>query len=331
MKITKRWSRFLFVVGALITALLTAGLVYEQTARTKLNSKPIASRTLVDVGGHKLHAVSTGSGAPTVVFESGLDPGGALVWFKVQGPVSRFTSTVSYDRAGIMFSERGNNPKTGEAIADELYTLLKKTQHKGPYILVGHSLAGLTLRSFVAKYPTEVAGIVLIDPFHPDMLNRFSERAKAALALPPAPLVDFAASTGLMRLMIKNTYPGTFPQDSINIRNNEYRPLSAPAVMEEYNNFDALAKEAAKVSSFGSIPLIIITPIGRKTITMFPDEETGMRAYNMWMQMQTELLDLSADSEHIYVDNVGHYVQLEQPAVVIDAIRKMIEKTRNKK
>jgi pimeloyl-ACP methyl ester carboxylesterase len=51
----------------------------------------------------------------------------------------------------------------------------------------------------------------------------------------------------------------------------------------------------------------------------------------MWMQMQTELLDLSADSEHIYVDNVGHYVQLEQPAVVIDAIRKMIKKTRNKK
>jgi hypothetical protein len=41
-----------------------------------------------------------------------------------------------------MSSERGNSPKTGDAMVDELYILLNKSNHNGPYILVGHSFAG---------------------------------------------------------------------------------------------------------------------------------------------------------------------------------------------
>lgn len=104
-----------------------------------------------------------GSGDTTVVFENGL--GGPLeLWGKVQPDVSRFATTVSYDRAGAGLSDQGPRPRDGRRIADELRRALRSAGIPPPYILVGASLGGPYIRIFAGMYPDDVAGMVLVDP-----------------------------------------------------------------------------------------------------------------------------------------------------------------------
>jgi len=315
-KILKWIKRILFSLLGLMLLIVVAGFIYEQISRKNAKSKFQMQGEFVSVGDHDLNYKSLGKGEPLVVFESGLDEGGYLSWQKVQEEVSEFTSTLSYNRAGILFSERGNNPKTGEAIADELYLLLKKSNNNGPYILVGHSLAGYMLRSFIAKYPQEVAGIVFVDVSHPDQSNRLPP---PTISIPPIWIGKFISSIGAVRLFNigEYTYPNTSKSDSINIVTNAYRPESIPALLEEINNIELLAAEASEVNSFGDIPLIVITGTSPKRDAKFQE---------LWMQMQKELLELSSASKHMLADKSEHYIQLEQPEIVVQAIKELVSK-----
>jgi pimeloyl-ACP methyl ester carboxylesterase len=104
-----------------------------------------------------------GSGTPTVVFELGA-AGGNLAYWRVQDAVATETSTVVYERAGLGRSSFGQEPRSAEVIARELHELLNVTAHPPPYVLVGHSYGGLLVRVFAHMYPTEISGLVLVDP-----------------------------------------------------------------------------------------------------------------------------------------------------------------------
>jgi pimeloyl-ACP methyl ester carboxylesterase len=81
--------------------------------------------------------------------------------------LSKSFHVVSYDRAGLGWSDLGPMPRTADRIADELHTLLQKAAIAPPYILVGHSFGGLTMPVFASRFPDEVAGMVLIDAVAP--------------------------------------------------------------------------------------------------------------------------------------------------------------------
>jgi pimeloyl-ACP methyl ester carboxylesterase len=117
----------------------------------------------VDAGGHRLHMVLQGRSGPTVVLESGLGQG-REVWVKVLSEVANFTRVVAYDRAGLGQSEPGPKPRTAQQIATELHTALKSAGLAPPYVLVGHSGSGFTIRVFASMYQKEVAGLVFVDP-----------------------------------------------------------------------------------------------------------------------------------------------------------------------
>lgn len=102
-------------------------------------------------------------------------------------------------------------------------------------------------------------------------------------------------------------------------------PSSLAAVSEENRNIVALANEAGKIKSFGNIPLVVITGTRENRRNEYPTEELGLKVEKIWMQMQNELLDLSTNSEHVLASKSSHYVQLEQPEVVIEAIRKQLK------
>jgi pimeloyl-ACP methyl ester carboxylesterase len=122
----------------------------------------------IDIGdGHRLRMLISGHGNPPVVFETGGSPanGGPLEsWERVQPAVSKFTTTVSYDRAGIGRSEPGAKPRDARRVAQELHTALGNAGIRPPYILVGHSLGGPYIRVFADLYPDDVSGMVLVDP-----------------------------------------------------------------------------------------------------------------------------------------------------------------------
>ena len=311
-----------FSLGLLL--LVGVGLAGEQLARWQARrTLPLPGRW-VTVGDHRLHVRTYGTGGPVVVFESGLDTGGSLAWEPVARQVAPFATAVTYDRAGLLGSERGTQPKTSAAMAQDLHTLLHRAGYAGPYLLVGHSLAGVTLRAFIAQYPHEVCGLVLVDASHPDQGQRFPAAHQPA---PPPPLwvVRVASRLGLVRLFSQEVYPGTRPTDTINLRNNAYLPTSLPAAVEEQQQRSVLLAEARRVTSFGHLPLIVLTGTSPTRNSEYADKALRQQITQTWGALQHDLLRLSTQSTQQLAPRSEHYVQLQQPSLVTAAIKKLLD------
>jgi pimeloyl-ACP methyl ester carboxylesterase len=118
---------------------------------------------LFDVGGYRLFIDCKGKGSPTVVLDAGLGGSGAN-WLDVQRPASKTTRVCAYDRAGRFRSDRRpGDSATTDLLIRELHSLLASAGVRPPYVLGGHSIAGLTMRYFTLRFPDEVAGLVMVD------------------------------------------------------------------------------------------------------------------------------------------------------------------------
>ncbi|MDQ6894853.1 MAG: alpha/beta hydrolase [Acidobacteriota bacterium] len=122
---------------------------------------------MVDLGGHRLHVRCTGAGSPTVVVENGLGDF-SFDWALVTDRVSKFARICTYDRAGYAWSEPGPKPRSFAQLNLELKDALEKLHETPPYVLVGHSFGGPVVRSFAARYPSLVSGMVLVDSVFED-------------------------------------------------------------------------------------------------------------------------------------------------------------------
>ena len=122
---------------------------------------------MVDIGGFRLHLNCSGSGAPAVVLDAALG-GSSISWSLVQPVISTRPRVCSYDRAGLGWSDAGPMPRTAGRVADERHRLLAAAQIPPPYLLVGHSYGGFVMRIFATRYRSDVAGLILVDPAHPE-------------------------------------------------------------------------------------------------------------------------------------------------------------------
>lgn len=111
-------------VTLVVTLLCVSGFIYEQISRKSAEKHLSPKGRFADLGSHRLHYVKVGLAKPTVVFESAFDPAGNLQWLNIQQALKTNATTISYDRAGLMRSERGSNPKSNEAMTKELYQLI---------------------------------------------------------------------------------------------------------------------------------------------------------------------------------------------------------------
>ncbi|QKG59229.1 alpha/beta hydrolase (plasmid) [Hymenobacter sp. BRD128] len=321
MRILKKAGR---IVLLLVLLAVGIGVLYEQVERLRARrTYPLTGR-LLPVGDHRLHYLATAPRGPVVVFESGLDLGGLLPWERVVAQVAPFVTAFAYDRAGIQRSERGTRPTTGAAMARDLHELLHRAGYPPPYLLVGHSLGGILLRSFVAQYPAEVCGVVLVEASHPDQLRRLPAALPADDA-PPRWVVRLAAAAGVVRFLNTSQYAGTRPNDRINLVNRAFLPESVDAVLEEQAQIPALLDEARPVMSFGDIPLRVVT--GTSPTRDQEDEPDAARRRQInraWGAMQQDQLRLSTRSAQLLAPQSGHYVQLEQPDIVTAAIKQVL-------
>jgi pimeloyl-ACP methyl ester carboxylesterase len=119
----------------------------------------------VDVGGYALFVRCTGQGSPPAVFDAGAG-NASSTWFAVEPKVAAFTRTCVYDRVNLGQSDRGPTPITSEQIVRDLHTLLGKIQLAGPFVLVGHSFGGMNVGLYAREYPSEAAGLVMVDAAH---------------------------------------------------------------------------------------------------------------------------------------------------------------------
>ena len=269
----------------LIPALVISGIALVLAA--DLGSRAF---TFVDVGGHQLRLLITGQGAPTVVFESGGVGNSSDVlefWERVQPAVSRFARTVSYDRAGVGWSEPGSGSHDARTVAQELHTALQKAGVAPPYILAGHSFGGPLIRVFAGLYPGEVAGLVLIDPSQEDF---------------------FAW-------------------------NDQHDSEHQVRQEEESQVIEATFAQARQSVVPPGIPVALITAMGPRVLPSFiSEEEKESRKVqkSMWLKFHSDWVTTVPGAKHIITENSGHGVPMEEPDLVIGAIRRAVEQARKR-
>jgi pimeloyl-ACP methyl ester carboxylesterase len=319
----RHWIRII-VRGVLLLVILlaAAGFLYENISEARdRRFHPMPGRR-VDVGGYELHIHCTGQGSPVVVLDSGL--GDSYVsWLKVQPQIAKFTQVCSYDRAGLGYSDDSPRPRTSKVMAEELHTLLHTAGVESPYVLVGHSMGGYNVRLFASFYPSEVAGMVLVDSSHPEQEKRF-----------PQALNDLDKTWVREQEFLEFSLPFGVPR-LLGFCGNDAQVRAADCNFHSYREgvtvlklFPESAAEAAATGSLGDLPLVVLShdpgiPMPEVPIDLVKPMNDA------WDQMQNELAHLSSRGTRSVAKNSSHYIQLDRPEVVIEAVRNVVEQARS--
>jgi pimeloyl-ACP methyl ester carboxylesterase len=301
---------------------------------------PAAPGRLVSIGTHRLHLHCSGSGSPPVVFDAALG-GSSLSWTYVQPAVAEFTTGCAYDRAGFGWSDAGPMPRTAARIAAELHELLTVARIAPPYVLVGHSFGGLSIRAYASRHPSDVAGLVFVDPAHPEewrepstadreRLDRgitLCRRGAVAAKLGIASLVARLASAGaldLARGIAASVSRRTLHQQDEEILAPVTRlPMEVRAVLRwmwtQPRYFEALGSQIEHVCAsaagidldpdYGSLPLITISATATNPARLALHEALARR---------------SSRGRHTVARDSGHWIPLDEPDIVVQAIRDIV-------
>ena len=190
----RRLSRGLAIV------VLALGTFIALGAAALAVSGPLPMRgEMVDIGGRRLHLICEGpkGPGPTVLFEAGAF-GFSADFGVIQDKVAaQGLHSCSYDRAGLGLSDPGPAPRDSAAIVSDLEKLLAAAHEDGPFILVGHSMAGLHLRLFATRNPGKVAGLVLVDATTPEATELPAVRKFVAAFSKGTQWASWGARTGL--------------------------------------------------------------------------------------------------------------------------------------
>ncbi len=266
----------------------------------------------VDVGGRRIHLECKGAGAPAVILVSGYR-NNAGIWTVDPGPglppvfdrVARFTRVCAYDRPGTILdadhlsrSDAVPMPRTADAIAAELHATLQAAAIEGPYVLAAHSLGGLFARLYAATYPDDVAGLVLVDAWQEDLEIILGPEQWSAY-------VDVA----------KPAPPGL----------EGYADLESV----DFGTASARMREAARSAPLRPMPLFVISR--GKPVQLPPGAPAAFSpdAFEAaWRTGQARLAALLPGAQHQIAAGSDHYIQIEQPVLVIDAIRAVVDAVR---
>jgi pimeloyl-ACP methyl ester carboxylesterase len=266
----------------------------------------------------------------------------SISWFRVQPEIRRFARVVAYDRGGFGWSEAGPLPRTAGRLANELHVLLAKAGEPPPYLLVGHSFGGLVARVYAARWPAETAGLVLVDPAHPEDWVRPAPKEQALIdrgvrlcrhgsrlaRLGVARLV--AALAGAGALGPAWALVGTVTGGALTVRDEGIlgpmwklppelrRPLRHFWTQPKF--YDALGSQiasmpvtsgevlAASAGGYGDLPLATIS-------------STNPGDYRL--AQQEALARLSTRGRHLVATKSSHWIPLDQPELVVHVIREL--------
>ncbi len=305
-------------------ALLVFAGSHVARAQDTLNAPPPLGQ-LVDIGGRRLHLHCTGSGAPTVIVESG-SSSFSIEWALVQEKVAAFTRICSYDRAGYAWSDRGPAENTVEETIDDLHLLLRSASVMGPYVLVGHSIGGMYVRAYQRRYPEEVAGLVLVDAT-PEEDAEYLWNGKSTpgifltydqLAAVYAPYIKNPPGPRQLPTAVEVPYDRLSPDLQraelwaerlwLSRTDMSHSWVTAESWRQE---FVALRNQRlATPRALGDLPLVVL--------------RRGLRTNDVLNQREADLVALSSVGRLIVATQSDHEIQLYQPDLVVQAIRAVI-------
>lgn len=328
----KPFRRAFFAFSVLALGLLAFGFTYERVKLARDYTRYPAPGALIDIGGRRLHILCKGKTVgPTIVMETGAGDGSYRFW-NIQDKIADFARVCVYDRAGLGWSDPAAEGRSLQQRANDLHALLDKASVAPPYILVAHSMGGLIVRLFTRDHQNEVAGLVFIDVSEEGLnygplaaeINPQTERFEGVLKE-----AEWAAQFGLLPLFQKFHpelgSPTGLPENAIAMFS---RPGTFRAARDDLIDMTQLVPPAMqKPRGFGG-------PLGDLPVAVIvhgiipPTAPPNMRA--ALLGSQERLAALSSNSTKIIAKNSHHYIYLDEPNVVIDAIRRVYSAARDR-
>lgn len=323
-----------FALGSLgIIFVFNHVLGFADLRAAQLKAAHPAPGSMVDIGGYRLHINCQGAGSPTVIMEAGLgNPG--LVWSLVQPGAARQTRVCVYDRAGLGWSDPSPHPRTAKVMVQELHSLLDRAHIEGPYILVGHSFGGLLMRLYARSYPRQVFGLVLVDSYHYTQMDKYPRvhgKGNPLLTLSLS-ILDLWVGSGIPGLdpaLMPVLDLGKLPEDTL----QTYRDLtaadskSAREAQAELASLEESSQQerVAKITSLGGLPLVVLSHGYLEPRPLDPIGKEHHAEYEaFWRTDQAGLAALSSQGQLIIAAKSGHYIQLDEPELVVAAIGQIL-------
>ena len=321
------------------------GTLYEMLgARRDARLHPPPGK-MVDLGTHRLHVLEKGSGTPTILLEAGL-MSTVLSWSTLQEELSKSYRVVSYDRAGLGWSDLGPMPRTADRIVDELHLMLERAGIPPPYLLVGHSFGGLTMPLFAARYPEETSGMILVDPVAPAEWNPPSEHdgKLARIAAKVCRRAAFLSRLGFIRFIAFLLTTGAKGPASYLVRMisrgtpAQSGTVSSPwfwALPENERTMAAVfwiqEKFALTIASqLENLPVsaALVSQTGHrydKPVVIFSAASSSERRSGEHVAMASRL----PLGQHVTAKKSNHWIMQEQPSLVLEAIQKVADFSRH--
>jgi pimeloyl-ACP methyl ester carboxylesterase len=265
---------------------------------------------MIDVGTHRLHIHWEGEGSPSVVIDVGI-AGTSEEWRPLRQRLAEITRVCTYDRAGYGQSEPGPLPRDSGRTADELRALLRGAAMKGPYILVGHSLGALNMQIYAARYPDDVAGMVLLDPpplgwllgeCYPDLLQMAEGMTNEWQAI-----ADSRSDSSDPRARTESAF---------------FRAIAS----EHREMLGESAALAAAIETFGNIPLTVIA--SGVPNPMFGAVAEEYQQY--WIEQSRAVAGKSSGGTFILAAESTHHLHRDASSTVREAIASMVRDLRSR-
>jgi pimeloyl-ACP methyl ester carboxylesterase len=280
--------------------------------------------------GRAINIYCLGRGSPTVVLDAGLGDS-AVIWRKVHAQLAKRSQVCAFDRAGSGFSDPGPMPRDAVHIAQDMKAMFSAAGLKPPYVLVGHSLGGLNVRYYADLHLEEVAGMVLVEPATEHQDKRIVKVLPAIAAL-------FDQQRSVLQACLDRLEGKGKPNPELDQICEEQPAPDLPAAVNaaaaalsakpyhlrsQLSELDGVLgpssdQAAAARRAYGAIPLIVLTAGN----PMIPGLSSSDREALLGIikQMHREHAALSSRGTDRIVPESGHYVQLDQPKAVIDAV-----------
>ncbi|MEO6083790.1 MAG: alpha/beta hydrolase [Umezawaea sp.] len=272
----------------------------------------------------------SGTEGPAVVFL----PGAGLVgldFLNVQALVAEFTTSVVYDRGGTGWSAATALPRSAAEVADEARRLLATAGVPGPYVLVGHSLGAFYARRYAQLFPDEVAGLVLLDPGHEDILEYLPAQATEMaeqMKIDPEEMPDLTAEqveasrNALRRLYA--TWPDAVLEPLVEHHLAEWRTGLREAADLETEVYGELRGGGG----LPDVPLVVLSAGGQNPYwAKFASPEFLAEARTGLFAMHATMA--GPRGEHRVAEDASHqYLTVEQPDAVVRAVRDVVEAAR---
>jgi pimeloyl-ACP methyl ester carboxylesterase len=313
-----------FVVAGALATLATLAIVQALFAfRDRRRLRPPG--TVVD----DLHVQILGQGAPAVIFESGI-ANSSLSWSVVQPELAKETTTYSYDRAGLGWSARHGGRCSLRGIVGDLHALLDRLSVPRPVVLVGHSFGGYIARYYAYLFPTEVAGLVLVDPASPEewMNPDREQRRRLRRAIFFTRAAGVLAWFGIVRfglwllLLRKKETPGPvsrFSQTLERIRSElrKVPPEVVPFICAHWSRPRFYRGMAAHLRALPECAQAVSTCPAPKGIAV-----TVLSGAHQPRERLAEHAAIA--TRHIIAANSAHFIYLDEPELVVRAVREVL-------